>query len=537
MLELWQVVYDHLYVYIGAYMFVALALMLFTGMPVGFALGGVSTLFALWAIHLDFLDWPVFYQVITRAWGGGSSGAAHNPILVAIPCFVFMGTMLEKSKVAEDLLHILQIMLRRIPGGLALSVTLMGTIMAATTGIIGASVVMITLLALPTMLARGYSPALATGTIAASSTLGILIPPSIMLVLMANLLAVSVGNLFIGAILPGLLLSGLYFVYIIAFATLAPSKAPSMAKSEIHLLPSSRPRVMLFFAIAVVAVAVACFCVSADLGGDSMNWPFIAFLAIFLSAMWIGRMEGRTLLGGILLGFVPPIFLIVMVLGSIFAGWATPTEAAGIGAFGAVLLAAIHRTLTYEILKSVIIRTVLINSMIFFIYIGATAFSTVFRNVYGEDLIIELIEWLELGPWPLLFVLMATIFLMGFFFDFLEITLIILPVFAPIIRALAPAFADHLGYADPANAAALEALQAQVIYWFAILVAVNLQTSFLTPPFGFALFYMKGVAPSSVKMQEIYLGIIPFVLLQLIGLALVLEFPALALYLPSLVFN
>ena len=537
MLELWEVIYDHLYVYIGAYMFLALALMLFTGMPVAFAVGGISTLFAFWAIYLEFLDWPIFYQIIQRIWGGdGASGAVQNPILVAIPCFVFMGTMLEKSRVAEDLLHILQVMLRRVPGGLALSVTLMGTIMAATTGIIGASVVMITLLALPTMLARGYSPALATGTIAASSTLGILIPPSIMLVLMANLMAISVGNLFIGAILPGLLLSGLYFLWIMTVATVKPSMAPSMELDELDLNPTNSSNTFLFLGISVVALVIAYLGVSLGLG-DDINWPLLAFLSIFGAAMWIGKREGNTLLGGILKGFVPPIFLIVMVLGSIFAGWATPTEAAGVGAFGALVLAWVNRTLSWDVLRQVIHRTSLTVAMIFFIFVGATAFSTVFRNVYGEDLIIEFIEHLQLSPWALLFMLMFTIFIMGFFFDFLEITLIILPVFTPIIQTLAHAFASHLGMEDPTNAAQLLNVQAQVTYWFAILVAVNLQTSFLTPPFGFALFYMKGVAPSTVKMQEIYRGIIPFVLLQVIGLALVIEFPALALWLPEQVFG
>lgn len=537
MLELWEAIYDHLYVYIGAYMFLALALMLFTGMPVAFALGGVSTLFAFWAIYLEFLDWPIFYQIVQRFWGGdGASGAVQNPILVAIPCFVFMGTMLEKSKVAEDLLHILQVMLRRVPGGLALSVTVMGTIMAATTGIIGASVVMITLLALPTMLARGYSPALATGTIAASSTLGILIPPSIMLVLMANLMAISVGNLFVGALLPGLVLSGLYCLYILVVATVRPDMAPAMGEDEIQLDPSAKENIILFLGIAVGSTIIAYLGMSLGIGED-INWPLVAFLTIFGASMWIGRKEGNTLLGGILKGFVPPIFLIVMVLGSIFAGWATPTEAAGVGAFGSLVLAAINRMLTMDVLRAVVHRTALTTAMIFFIFVGATAFSTVFRNVYGEDLIIEFIEYLHLGPWPLLFMLMGVIFLMGFFFDFLEITLIILPVFTPIIRALAPEFAIHLGMDAPTNNAMIQAVQAQVIYWFAILVAVNLQTSFLTPPFGFALFYMKGVAPSSVKMQEIYRGIIPFVILQLIGLAAVLYFPALALWLPEVAFG
>ena len=268
-----------------------------------------------------------------------------------------------------------------------------------------------------------------------------------------------------------------------------------------------------------------------------VNWGLSAFLVIFLASMIIGKAEGNTLLGGVLKGFVPPIFLIVMVLGSIFAGWATPTEAAGVGAFGSLVLAWFNRTLSREVLTSVIHRTALTTAMIFFIFVGATAFSTIFRNVYGEDLIIEFIEWLELSPWALLFMLMFAIFLLGFFFDFLEITLIILPVFAPIIRTMAPAFAPHLGMEPPTNMAQTQALQDQVIYWFAILAATNLQTSFLTPPFGFALFYMKGVAPSAVKMQDIYKGIIPFVILQVIGLSAVVMFPELALWLPDQVFG
>ncbi|MEM0923042.1 MAG: TRAP transporter large permease subunit [Pseudomonadota bacterium] len=535
--ELWEPIYDHLYDYIGAYMFLVLALTLFTGMPVAFALGGVSVGFGLWAIYLEILDFAVFFQVIQRVWGGdGASGAVQNPILVAIPCFVFMGTMLEKSRVAEDLLNILQVMLRRVPGGLALSVTVMGTIMAATTGIIGASVVMMTLLALPTMLKRGYSPSLATGTIAASATLGILIPPSIMLVLMANLLAVSVGNLFVGAIIPGLLLSGLYFTYIVTVASINPSLAPPIAEDEVDLKPSNRTNIMTFLGASLLAVFLAYEGEVLGLNED-INWPILGFLAVFAISMWIGKREGNSLFGGILKGFVPPVFLIVLVLGSIFAGWATPTEAAGVGAFGSLILAAVNGTLSRDVLTAVVHRTALTTAMIFFIFVGATAFSTIFRNVYGEDLIIEFIEWLELGPWPLLLLLMFVVFLMGFFFDFLEITLIILPVFAPVIKALAPEFATHVGLEAPTNQAQIQYVEAQVIYWFAILVAVNLQTSFLTPPFGFALFYMKGVAPSAVKMQEIYRGIIPFVTLQVIGILLVLEFPQLALWLMNYVFG
>ena len=531
---MWELIYDHLYVYIGAYMFLALALTLFTGMPVAFALGGVALIFGLLGIAIDVLDFAVFFQIVQRIWGGdGSSGAIQNPILVAIPCFVFMGTMLERSRVAADLLHILQVMLKRIPGGLALSVTVMGTIMAATTGIIGASVVMMTLLALPTMLQQQYNTPLATGTLAASATLGILIPPSIMLVLMANLLAVSVGNLFIGAILPGLVLAGLYFVYIIALCSFRPHLAPPLPDGAIVLLPTNRRNVMLFFGISAALIVVATLAPRAGIA-EWLNWGLSAFLGVFAAAMIIGRAEGDTLLGGILKGFVPPIFLIVMVLGSIFAGWATPTEAAGVGAFGSLVLAFTNRTLTYEVLRDVVHRTALTTAMIFFIFVGATAFSTIFRNVYGEDLIIGFIEWLALGPWPLLFMLMFAVFILGFFFDWLEITLIILPVFAPVIKTLAPAFAQHLGLDAPTNMVETQFVEKQVIYWFAILVAINLQTSFLTPPFGFALFYMKGVAPSEVKMQEIYRGIIPFVILQVIGLAIVVLWPKITLWLPAI---
>ena len=538
-----EALYDHFEEFVGAYMFLCLALTLFTGLPVAVALGGIAIIFAYLGVFFEYMDMTYLYGffpvpremfiLMPRIWGGdGSSGAIQNPVLVAIPCFIFMGTMLERSRVAADLLHILQVVLKRVPGGLALSVTVMGTIMAATTGIIGASVVMMTLLALPTMLERGYNPQLATGTIAASATLGILIPPSIMLVLMANLLAVSVGNLFIGAILPGLVLSGLYFLYILSISSIKPSMAPPLPADAIKLEPTNTTRMRNYFLIVGALIAVAVIASSSPLA-DFINWPLMAFFGIFAASMIIGRAEGDTLFGAVLKGLVPPVFLIVLVLGSIFAGWATPTEAAGVGAFGSIILALFNGTLTKQVLTEVCHRTALTTAMIFFIFVGATAFSYMFRALYGEDLIIEFIQWLDLGAWPLLIMLMAVIFLLGFFFDFIEITLIILPVFAPIIKALAPEFAGHLGV----EGAAIQHIQAQTIYWFAILAAVNLQTSFLTPPFGFALFYMKGTAGDSVKMTDIYKGIIPFVILQLIGLAIVIEFPALILWLPELMLD
>ncbi len=443
--------------YLPILMFVALAILLFSGFPVGFVLGGVGLAFGFIGMYFDVFSQVELFNLVLRIWG-----IADNLVLVAIPMFIFMGTMLERAGVAADLLHCLQVLLRRTPGGLALAVTVMGTILAATTGIIGASVVMISLMALPVMLERRYNTELATGTIAASGTLGILIPPSIMLVIMADLLGRSVGTLFVAAVFPGLILSGLYFAYIFSICRLKPELAPPLPK---------------------------------DVGPQTVG-------ALVLLLMR---------------GFIPTVFLILLVLGSIVAGWATPTEAAGVGAVGALLLAVVNRKLTWKVLKDVVERTAITNGMIFFIFVGATAFSYVFRSLGGDDLINDLVYSLGVGPWGILAILMAVTFLLGFFFDWIEITLIVLPVFAPILAALD--FGDHLP-------------KAEVVYWFAILLAVNLQTSFLTPPFGFALFYMKGVAPPEVRIQQIYRGIIPFVMLQLVGLGLVISFPEIAMWLP-----
>ncbi|MEO1649989.1 MAG: TRAP transporter large permease subunit, partial [Pseudomonadota bacterium] len=478
--------YDHLYEFVGGYMFLALALALFTGLPVGIAIGGIGFLFGFIGIALDIVSINEFFNVPNKIWGGdGASGAVQNPLLVAIPCFIFMGTMLERSRVAEDLLHILQVMLRKVPGGLALSVTVMGTIMAATTGIIGASVVMMTLMALPTMLAQRYATPLATGTLAASATLGILIPPSIMLVLMASLMSISVGNLFLGAVLPGLLLSGLYFLYIAVISSIKPAWAPPLSDDLISEIPrSDRGAMTGYFATVGAMVGLA---VTADYSpiANLANWDLFAFFGVFFASMYFGNRDPHSMFGMVLKGFIPPVFLIVLVLGSIFGGWATPTEAAGIGAFGSIILAFANGTLSYSSLRDVVHRTVLTTSMIFFIFLAATTFAYFFRALYGEDLIIDFINYLELGPWPLIIMLMAVVFLLGFFFDWLEITLIVLPVFTPIVMQMAPSFSEHLGLASSVPA---KEVQLQVLYWFAILIAINLQTSFLTPPFGFALF-------------------------------------------------
>ncbi len=448
--------------YLPILMFAVLAILLFSGFPVGFVLGGVGLAFGFIGMYFDVFSQVELFNLVLRIWG-----IADNLVLVAIPMFIFMGTMLERAGVAADLLHCLQVLLRRTPGGLALAVTVMGTILAATTGIIGASVVMISLMALPVMIERRYNTELATGTIAASGTLGILIPPSIMLVIMADLLGRSVGTLFVAAVFPGLILSGLYFAYIFTLCRFKPEFAPPLPK---------------------------------EMGPQTLGELFLLLMR----------------------GFIPTVFLILLVLGSIVLGWATPTEAAGVGAGGAVLLAVINRKLTWKVLKEVVERTAITNGMIFFLFVGATAFSYVFRSLGGDDLIEDLIYALGVGPWGILVILMAVAFLLGFFFDWIEITLIVLPVFAPILAGLD--FGEHLP-------------RAEVVYWFAILLAVNLQTSFLTPPFGFALFYMKGVAPPEVRIQQIYRGIIPFVMLQLVGLGLVIGFPDIAMWLPRTILN
>ena len=446
-------------------LFFVLAASLFCGFPVAFVLGGIAIVFGGLGILFGVFEPIQFFNLLPRIWGS----AASNPILVAVPMFIFMGTMLERSGVANDLLHCLQVLLRRIPGGLAMSVTLMGTIMAATTGIVGASVVMLTMIALPSMLERGYNKELATGTIASAGTLGILIPPSIMLVIMGDLLSVSVGALFAAAVIPGLILAGLYLLYIGVTSFMRPERAPP--------LPD-------------------------DVGPKTT------------AEFW--RLIGKS--------FFPPVFLITLVLGSIFGGWATPTEAAGIGCLGALLLAWFNGTLTRQTLREVIERAGLTNAMVFFIVFGATLFSFVFRSLGGDELIVELLAAMGITTgWEILTFMLIMTFLLGFFFDWIEITLIVLPVFAPVLQGVD--FGPHIGDGGP------------IVFmtWFVIMMSVNLQTSFLTPPFGFTLFYMKGTVPPSINMGHIYRGIIPFVALQIIGLMLILGFPQIALWLPRTV--
>jgi tripartite ATP-independent transporter DctM subunit len=447
---------DHL----SVIMFFALVFIMFLGYPVAFLLGAIGIFFGFLGILVDVFSATQFANLLPRIYGQ----AVQNQVLVAIPMFVFMGTMLEKSGVAEDLLHTLQLMLRRVPGGLAIAVTLLGTIMAATTGIVGASVIMLTLIALPVMLSKGYDKSLSVGTIASAGTLGILIPPSIMLVIMGDLMGIPVGTLFTGAIVPGLLMSAFYVVFILLVCFFRPHLAPRLTGA---------------------------------LGPD----------------------DERLSLPLVLKSFLPPALLITLVLGSIFAGWATPTEASGVGGLGAILLAIANRRFSMKVLREVMTSSALTNAMVFFIVFGATLFSYVFRALGGDDVVAELLKTMGLDQgWEVMIFVMALVFFMGFFFDWIEICLIVLPIFAPIVAKL-----DFGTFIEG---------KALVLTWFAILMAVNMQTAFLTPPFGFALFYMKGTVPPSVTMTDIYKGIIPFVIVQLLALAACMIWPELVLYLP-----
>ena len=448
---------DFIIDFLPLFMFLMMGVMLFSGYTVAFILGGVSITFGLLGFAFDVFSLNEFFNFAPRIWGF----AAENLVLVALPTFIVMGIAMERSGVAEDLLHITQILLRKVPGGLAMSVTVMGTILAAMTGIIGASVTMMTALALPTMLNQKYYPSLATGVICASGTLGILIPPSIMLIIMGDLLQVPVGTLFMAAWGPGLVLVVMYLTYIGFYAKINPDAAPKLSPDQ------------------------------------------------------MGTFEKGELFRLVIRGFVPPVALIFMVKGSILFGFATPSEAGAVGAFGAFMLATAKGRMSWQKLKGICEASGLTISMIFMIIIAATCFAYVFRSLGGDYIVEDLIAEAGLGSWGLLFLIMFIVFILGFFLDWVEITLIILPIFAPLVGGLD--FGDHLAASD-------------IKMWFLVLVAVNLQTSFLTPPFGFAIFYLKGIAPKGVQTLDIYRGIIPFVIIQVIGLVLVIAYPEISLW-------
>ncbi|MFQ6018275.1 MAG: TRAP transporter large permease subunit [Kiloniellaceae bacterium] len=442
-------------------MFGSFAALLFTGFPVAFVLAGVGLIFAAlgellnaWGVEVD-AELSYLGLVVNRIYG-----VMSNYGLVPIPLFIFMGYMLDRSGVARNLLRAMQTVLGPVPGGLALSVTLIGVVLAASTGIIGASVVLLGTLALPTMIQDKYQPELAVGTICAAGCLGILIPPSIMLVLMADQMTLSVGDLFMGAVFPGLVLAGLYVIYITGLSFIRPRLAPPRPE-ELR----EHPELTRLVLTAVKALA-------------------------------------------------PPVALIFAVLGSIFFGIASPSEAAGVGAMGATLLAATSGRLTWTTLKDVSFATAKTTSFIFAIFLGATCFSVVLRGVGGDEVIEGLLTGVPFGTIGALSVMLLLVFALGFFLDWIEITLVILPLMQPVVPALG---------LDP--------------LWFTLLVAVCLQTSFLTPPVGFALFYLKGVAPPEITVGHLYRGVVPFVVLQIIGLGIIASFPDLVTWLPSVAYK
>ena len=433
-----------------ALMFLVFSVLILAGYPIAFTIGGTALAFGLYGFGLDF-----FNLLPLRIWG-----IMTNFTLIAVTLFVFMGATLERSRLAEDLLETMGLVLGRLPGGLAISVVIVGTLLAASTGIVGATVTTMGLIALPTMLRRNYDKGLASGVICASGTLGQIIPPSIVLVLVGDILGVPVGDLFLGALIPGISLAALYVLYLLGVSLFRPQAAPPIPREERTAI--STPELL--------------------------------------------KRIGKVL--------IPPLFLMLAVLGSIFFGIAAPTEAAAMGASGALLLSILSGRFNFKMLREVMETTTRLTSMVFIILVGATAFGLAFRGLGGDILIHDMVNQLDLPNWAIFACIMGVVFLLGFFLDYIEIAFIHLPVIAPILSAM--------GF-DP--------------LWYGVLLGINLQTSFLTPPFGFALFYFRGVAPAQVTTGQIYRGIIPFVIIQMIGLMLVAFFPELSTWLPRYVFN
>lgn len=449
-------------------LFAVVCLVLLLGFPVAYSLAGTALIFAAGGMVTGTFDSAYLQALPSRLYG-----IITNQTLIAVPLFVFMGIMLEKSKVAENLLTAMARLFGRYRAGLAISVVLVGMLLAASTGIVGATVVTMGLLSLPSMLNRGYDPSLATGSICATGTLGQIIPPSIALVLLGDVLSsayqqaqlkmgifspesVSVGDLFVGAVIPGLILVALYLAYVMLMAWFKPQAFGT-----------------------------------ADGGGDSQH-PQVSLAK----------------------ALIPPLLLIFIVLGSIIAGFATPTEAAGVGAMGAIVLAWSQKQLNWRKLSEVTLNTSRVTAMVFLILIGASIFSLVFRGFGGEELIGQIFADLPGGMWGAMLLVMVVVFLLGFILDFIEITFVVVPLVAPVLLAMGM---------DP--------------IWLGIMLAVNLQTSFLTPPFGFALFYLRGVAPPSVKTAQIYKGVVPFILIQIVLLITLWIWPQLVTWLPTMVYG
>ena len=457
--------------YLVIAMFLTFIALLFTGFPVAWVLAGVGIGFGgiAWftdnvlRLTMTGLDYNTLGLLVGRIFG-----IMDNWVLIALPMFIFMGLMLDKSGIAQKMMHSMQKLFGNINGGLAITVALIGIILAASTGIIGASVVLLGVMSLPIMLKQKYDKPLAVGTIAASGCLGILIPPSIMLVIMGDQLGVSILDLFMGAVVPGLLLGFLYITYILVYSKINPEKAPLAADHrEINLKDVIRA----------------------------------------------------------LYDIIPPAGLILLVLGSIFMGIATVTEASGVGALGAIIITVLYKRFNWKVLKDVTINAMNTTAYIFAIFVGATVFALVLRECGGDQVIESALLGTGFGPTGLIIFVLFAVFLLGFFLDWIEISLIILPLLGPVIAGL-DLQVEGYNIVDNPN-----------LVWFALLVAVTLQTSFLTPPVGFALFYLKGVCPPGVTLIDIYRGVIPFIILQLVALALVFLFPELVTWLPSKVYQ
>jgi len=419
---------------------------LLLGFPVAFTLGGVSMIYGFISFGPGLFD-----LMPLRIWG-----SVTNFVLVAVPLFVYMGVMLEKSGIAEEMLETMALLFGKIRGGMAISVIIVGAMLAAATGIVGATVTTMGLLSLPTMVKRGYNIPLSCGTICASGTLGQIIPPSIALVLIASVFNLSIGDIYLGAFIPGFLLVALYLVYIITIAIFKGDMVPAMPEEDLIQFKKDKMYRRIFFA------------------------------------------------------FLLPMSLIVAVLGSIFVGFASPTESAAVGAFGATLLALSKKALTYKKALAVMYDTMNLTAMVFILLIGAAAFGLAFRGLQGDTFIIEFIERTNMSPITFLFLVNFIIFIAGFFIDYIEITFIVLPIVGPIFQ--------QMGFD---------------LLWIGVLIGVNFQTSFLTPPFGFSLFYLQSVAPKGVTLNHIYKGIVPFIILQVIAIIILIYYPELALWLPK----
>jgi len=450
--------------WVSLLLFLAVIVLLLAGFPVAFSLGGTALIFALVGVLTGSFESAFLSGLPSRIFG-----IMTNETLIAVPLFVFMGITLERARIAEDLLETLSALFGSLRGGLGISVTLVGMLLAASTGIVGATVVTMGLLALPTMLKHGYSPEIATGTICASGTLGQIIPPSIILVMLGDVMSsayqraqlsqgifspdtVSVGDLFAGALIPGLLLVLLYVLWLMFTAIVNPDSMPAHVSSD----------------------------------------------------------EDNVSIGRVFNALAPPLILIFAVLGSILGGFATPTEAAGVGAMGAMLIALQRRALSMERLREIMRGTLRISSMVFMILIGASVFSLVFRGYGGDDGVRAVLDGLPGGVFAAVLVVMLVMFLLGFVLDFIEITFVVVPIVGPVLLSMG---------LDPV--------------WLGIMIAINLQTSFLTPPFGFALFYLRGVAPPEVTTGQIYRGVIPFVGIQIFALLILAAFPDLVTWLPD----